>query len=332
MNSQVKHIVFLVFPEVTLLDITGPYEVFTQANEHLRSKENNYPFSYELHSVSINKIKNQRTSSGMIIHCEESIYTIDYEIDILFIPGVPNFRVDQYELPFAVLKWIKEQAKHVRRICSICTGSFFLAQAGILEGKKVTTHWAKCETLSRNYADINVDRNSIFVKDGNIYTSAGISSGMDLTLALIEEDLGKTFALEIARQMVLYLKRPGSQSQYSTALTNQEIDHRPIQDICSWMREHLSENLTIETLAEKALMSSRNFARVFVRETGITPGKYLDKLRVEAACRYLVDTNLSLKEIALLSGLGSIDNMRRIFIKTINISPIDYRNNFSTTK
>jgi transcriptional regulator GlxA family with amidase domain len=153
---------------------------------------------------------------------------------------------------------------------------------------------------------------------------------MDLALALIEEDLGKAPALEIARQMVLYLKRPGSQSQYSPVLIHQHTDYRPIQEICNWIQEHLQESITVEALAEKVSMSPRNFARIFVRETGITPAKYIDKLRIETACRYLVDTHLSLKEIAVRCGLGSIDNMRKVFSKYINISPADYRKNFRT--
>lgn len=330
MDDKIRHIVFLVIPDATLLDITGAYEVFSQAMEHIEENKLQPDFCYQLHTLSVDKTKNVRTSSGMLIRCEENIRTFHYPIDTLIVPGVPNSRIEQYNLPKNILEWIAKQAEKVRRICSVCTGSFFLAEAGILTGRKATTHWAKCNVLSNKYFDIEVDGNSIFIKDGNIYTSAGISSGMDLALALVEEDFGKSLALEVARQMVLYLKRPGSQSQYSTVLTHQNTDYRPILEICDWILENLHETITVEDLSANILMSPRNFARVFVRETGVTPAKYIDKLRVETACRYLTDTNLSLKEIASLCGLGTPDNMRKVFFKQIKTSPAEYRKNFRT--
>ncbi|NDV68954.1 GlxA family transcriptional regulator [Dysgonomonas sp. 25] len=331
MNKEVKHIAFLIIPQATLLDITGPYEVFAQAIEYIQRNKVKTDFSYELHCLSIDKKKNIRTASGLTIECQESIKTFDYPIDTLIIPGVSNSMIEQYKLPKNVLKWINGQSKTARRICSVCTGSFFLAEAGILANKKATTHWEKSPVLQNIYPDIQVDNHPIFIKDGNIYTSAGISSGMDLALALVEEDLDKSLALEVARQMVLYLKRPGSQSQYSTVLNYQKTDYQPVQMTCGWIQEHLQETITIEDLACKTSMSPRNFARVFVRETGITPARYVDKIRLETACRYLVDTRLSLKEIASLCGLGSPDNMRKVFIKYIKTSPAEYRRNFRTS-
>lgn len=328
MNEKVIHIAFLVIPDATLLDITGPYEVFSQSLEYYHQAENRTNFKYELHTLSINRKKNVRTASGVVIQCHENIQTVDYPIDTLIIPGVPNSRIEEYKLPQYVLQWVKRQSTTIRRICSVCTGSFFLAETGLLAGKQATTHWEKCDMLHSRYPDIRIDNNPIFIKDGNTYTSAGISSGMDLALALVEEDYGKSFALEVARQMVLYLKRPGSQSQYSSVLTHQNTDHQPIQQICGWIQEHLQETMTIENLAEKISMSPRNFARVFVKEAGITPAKYIDKLRIETACRYLVDTRFSFKEIAALCGLGSPDNMRKIFIKYIKTTPVEYRRNF----
>ena len=333
MNNRSRHIAFLVIPDATLLDITGPYEVFSQAIECLAAKhKQEADVSYILHTLSIDSKKLIKTHSGLCLHCEGSIRNIDYEIDTLFIPGVPNSIHANYKLDEKVLKWIAKQAKNVRRICSVCNGTFFLAEAGILAGKRATTHWELCNKLSHCYPQIQVENDPIFIKDGNTYTSAGISTGMDLALALIEEDFGKSLAFEVAKQMVLYLKRPGSQSQYSSVLTHQNVDHRPIQEIAGWIPEHLKEVLTVEILAEQVSMSPRNFARVFVRETGITPAKYIDKLRIETACRYLVETQLSLKEVAAACGLGNMDNMRRIFLKYIQITPASYRRNFSTSK
>jgi len=328
MDNNIKHIVFLVLPDATALDITGPLEVFSQTMEYLSARKEIPDYGYQLHLVSADRRKNVRTASGIVIHCHENIDTINYPIDTLIIPGVPNSLIDTYQLPSKALRWLHRQSTTAKRICSVCTGSFFLAEAGILDGKRVTTHWEKCSLLSTRFPATRVDDNPIFIKDGNVYTSAGISSGMDLALYLVEEDLGRTIALAVARQMVLYLKRPGSQSQYSSVLTHQNTDYQPVKDTCQYIQEHLHEHFTVEALAAEVSMSPRNFARVFVRETGTTPSRYIDKLRVETACRYLADTGLSLKEIAVLCGLSSPDNMRKVFLKHISISPSDYRKNF----
>lgn len=324
MTKNIRHIVFLAIQDVTLLDIAGPCEVFTQAMEYLHGNKG----TYKLHLLSIDDNLAVQTASGFAIQCEGSIMDLDFPIDTLLIPGVPNWQIEKYKLPENVLRWIYDQSKVLRRICSVCTGSFFLAQAGVLSGHTATTHWEKCATLKQAFPDIEVENDPIFIKDNNIYTSAGISSGMDLALTLIEEDHGRAFSLEIAKQMVLYLKRQGSQSQYSTILTHQNTDYQPIQTICEWISKHLNEAITVEYLADKASMSPRNFARVFAREMKITPAKYIDKVRIETACRYLTDTRLSQKVIADLCGFGSSDNMRKVFQKHIHTSPIEYRRNF----
>ncbi len=185
-----------------------------------------------------------------------------------------------------------------------------------------------CEKLAREYPDTEVDMESIFVKDGHVYTSAGITSGMDLALALIEEDLGKSFALKIARVMVLFLKRPGNQAQYSVFLQSQEIDHEPIGKAVEWIQNHLHEEITVEKLAEYCLMSPRNFARVFAREMNITPMKYVEKLRLETAGRYLTETHLNMDEIARLCGFKNSINMNRMFLQAFQVTPSQYRGRF----
>jgi len=328
MKTEIKHIAFLVIPEATLLDITGPFEVFAQTMDCLRPGQKNTPVSYVLETLSSTRNKSVKTASGLTITCDSSIYTYSNEIDTLFIPGVPNSIQENYKLNIKVLEWITRQSLKVRRICSVCTGTFFLAKAGILQGKKATSHWDMCEILARKYPQITVESDPIFVKDGNVYTSAGISAGMDLALALVEEDFGRSLALEVAKQMVLYLKRPGNQSQFSSVLTYQKTDYRPIQQLESWVQDHLKDNLTVEVLAEQASMSPRNFARIFVREKGITPAKYIEKLRIEMACRFLVESQLTLDEIAGQCGLQNSDNMRRVFLKNLNTTPSSYKKNF----
>lgn len=323
-----KHIVFLVIPDSTLLDITGPYEVFAQASSCIRNSKERFPFEYKLHTLSVTDERLVKTASGFSICCDKTLDSFCEKIDTLIVPGFPN---DMYvELDNNVLQRIKQESLSARRICSVCTGTFFLAATGILNGKKAVTHWEMCDKLAEKYPAIRVERDPIFVKDGKIYSSAGISSGIDLALALIEEDCGRSTALEVAKQMVLYLKRSGNQSQFSMMLKHQDTDYRPIHDIIRKISDKLNEKLTVEKLAEEVSMSPRNFARIFVREIGITPGRYIEKLRVETACHYLVETRLTLKEIAAKCGLDSIDNMRRQFVKHLQITPSAYRINFKT--
>jgi transcriptional regulator GlxA family with amidase domain len=230
----------------------------------------------------------------------------------------------------STLRWLQEHASTIRRLGSVCTGAFILAEAGILNGRKATTHWMACEKLARLYPGISVEADPIFIKDGNIYTSAGISTGMDLALAMVEEDYGREIALRVARHLVLYLKRPGNQSQFSMVLSLQKVDYQPIQELQDWMIEHLDEELTVEIMAERASMSPRNFARVFLRETGITPAKFIEKLRFETARRRLEETNLTLEEISRECGLSGADIMRRLFLRHLKTTPSDYRRNFQT--
>lgn len=323
MNKTLKHIAFLVVPNATLLDITGPYEAFSLAAQCINSHPDKFGSTYILHSLSTNRNEIVQTSSRLCLLCETSIKAIDYEIDTLFIPGIPESLEDMVDS--RTLSWIGQQAIQVRRICSVCTGAFILAEASVLNNKKVATHWKLCSQLAKDYPTLTVDSESIFVKDGNIYTSAGVSSGIDLALALIEEDFGRALALEVARELVVYLKRPGNQPQFSVALKHQDSDYKPIQNIKDWLLEHLKEKITVEQLAEQALMSPRNFARVFTQETGITPAKYIAKLRLEAACRFITETQLTFETIAYECGLSNTDNMRRLFLRHLKITPADYK-------
>lgn len=326
---EYKHIAFLVMSEATLLDITGPYEVFNQALECIKATGANTKYMYQLHTLSAENTKSVRTASGLKMQCDDFFDSFNYQIDTLFVPGVPNSLQEDYRLKKKILDWIATQSATVRRVCSVCTGTFFLAEAGILNNRRATTHWEMCSKLAENYPDVSVDKDSIFVRDGNIYTSAGISSGMDLALSLVEEDYGRDLSLDVARQMVLYLKRQGSQSQFSSVLKHQATDYRPVQDIEDWIIENLNNVITVEKMAERVSMSPRNFARVFVRETGITPARYVDKVRIERACWYLAESQWSLKEIAEKCGLGNPDNMRRVFLKYIHTTPMEYRRNFN---
>jgi transcriptional regulator GlxA family with amidase domain len=317
----VKHIVLLITHNSTLLDFAGPLEVFTKAIDKAGPV-------YQTHIVSLEETNQIRTSSGMQITCEANYAEVGLPIDTLIIAGLPK------DLPRNIhpkaIAWIQKQGPHIRRICSVCSGAFILAEAGLLNGRKATTHWSLCERLAAAYPDVAVDVAPIFVKDGNVYTSAGITTGMDLALALLEEDMGKGFALEIARQMVLFLKRPGNQAQYSAVLAAQSIDHAPVKEAVAWIMENLKEEITVEELAEKVLMSPRNFARVFVKEMNITPVKFMEKMRVEAACRSLTEQHYTQEEIAGACGFKNAENMRRVFLKVFDVTPSEYRKRFQT--
>ena len=253
--------------------------------------------------------------------------SIDFKIDTLLIAGKGDLdEITNKKL----IDWLKHNTKSIRRICSICEATFILAEAGFLNKRKATTHWRSCDKLERLYPDIKVEKDSIYVKDGHIYTSAGISTGIDLSLALVEEDFGREIALMVARILVLYLKRPGNQSQFSNVLMHQSVDYEPIKLIQDWILNNLDKVLTVEVLAQKALMSPRNFARVFLRETGVTPAKYVEKLRLETARRRLEESKLTLEQISNECGIGGTDNLRRIFIRHLRTTPSDYRRNFTT--
>lgn len=328
-QQEIRHVVIMASPNSTLLNIAGPLDVFVKATERIDSLMDKVGFKYKTHVVSVEKGKQVDTTSGLPILTEGCYKNIDYPIDTLILSG--RSCSPDYQIKSEFIDWVKEQSTVVRRICSVCSATFILAEAGILNGRKATTHWMKSDQLSQMYPQIDVQIAQIFVKDGNVYTSGGITSGIDLALALIEEDLGKLFSLHIARWMVVFLKRPGNQAQFSTLLDCQNIENLSIRKVCEWILTHLNEDLTVERLAEYSAMSPRNFARVFVRELHVTPAKYIDKLRVENACQYLIETQLSLDEIASQCGLKSAENLRRQFIKLLDITPTQYRRSFMSS-
>lgn len=326
---RIRHIVFLVPPNTTLLTTVGPLEVFAKAIDLFDSGRGDMNFRYQTHVVSMDNGKQINTSSGLPILSEGSYTEIDYPIDTILVTGLGCYLDPGQKV--AMLEWLKNQSGRIRRICSVCSGAFVLAEAGLLDGRKATAHWSKNEELAQDFPSIDVQIARIFIKDGNIYTAAGITSGMDLALALIEEDLGQSFALDVARWLVLYLKRPGNQSQFNTYLDCKKIGHPTMRKVCEWILDHLREDITVEDLAEQAAMSPRNFARVFVRVLRITPAKFINKLRVENAGRHLIETRLSLDEIAYHCGLKTSENLRRQFLNFFEVTPYQYRKSFQSS-
>jgi transcriptional regulator GlxA family with amidase domain len=228
----------------------------------------------------------------------------------------------------AVLEWIHKWAPRARRVCGVCAGAFVLAAAGLLDGRRATTHWYFCQQLATKYPKIKVDPEPIFVRDGKIYTSAGVTAATDLALALVEDDFGSEVALRIARSCVMFLRRPGGQSQFSTPLSFAASSQSPLNKLQVWILDHLHEKLPLEQLAARVNMSPRNFARVFARDFGMTPGDYLDRVRVEASRKRLEETNENVERIASETGFGTASTMRRAFLRILMVTPNDYRERF----
>ena len=227
-----------------------------------------------------------------------------------------------------LIRWIRSAARRSRRVTSVCSGAFLLARAGLLEGRTCTTHWASTAELARRHPELTVDPNPIFVRDGNVWTSAGVTSGMDLSLALVEEDLGRETAVEIARWLVLFLQRPGGQAQFSTHLSAQLAERRPLRELQSWIADNLDADLRVEALAERAAMSPRNFARFFRRETGMTPAAYVEELRVERARQLLEESTDPVELVSARCGFGTPETMRRAFSRRVGVAPAAYRARF----
>ena len=310
-----------------LLDFAGPSDVFTNADNCLQASGLND--GYEVLIAAATADRTVKAATGVEIHCPYHAMEISFPIDTLIIAG-NDFREASTNALKEFYTWLgKVNSKNTRRIASICGGAFALAKAGLLEGKRATTHWDLSERLKKEYPSVQVNPNHFFTNDGNVYTSAGVSSGIDLSLALVEEDFGKDIAIRVARKLVFYLSRPGFQSQFGNLLPVYESENIAGK-IQIWLREHLHEPLDVARIANQMNMSTRNFTRVFHRETGIPPAKFIEKLRVEAARKCLEDTDIPIERIAEHCGLGNLVSMRRTFLRHLMTTPSDYRRTFRT--
>jgi len=324
-----RRIVFVAGPGTEILDLVGPLQVFARASDIYRRNNSGAPI-YSIEVVSISPGRSLTANCGLRFHADKTFRQLRGKIDTLLVAG--GDAIEQNKINPEAVRWLKQIAKRARRVGSVCTGAMLLARAGLLDGRRVTTHWNWCETLVRRAPRADVDPDPIFVRDENIYTSAGVTTGMDLALALVEEDYGSRLALETARNLVLYLRRPGGQSQFSAALSLQATDRKPLRELEAWVLEHLDTPLTVPDLAQHLAMSPRNFARVFTREMKTTPAKFVERLRVEAARRRLEESQNSMETIANECGFGSVNSMRNVFQRTLKISPGQYRRHFRHAK
>ncbi|HLM83376.1 MAG TPA: helix-turn-helix domain-containing protein [Terriglobales bacterium] len=322
-----KTIVFLAAPNTQILDVAGPFQVFVRAADLYIQEHPGRERPYKVVLASTSAQKAVLTNCGLVLTGTETYRTLQGPVDTLLIAGGSG--LDEATRDKQLLAWLRRTAPRVRRSGSICTGAFLLAAAGLLDGKRVTTHWKWAADLAKRCKGAKVDPDPIFIRDGNTYTTAGVTAGMDLALALVEQDLGSALALRVARELVLYLRRAGGQSQFSTAMSLQASDRKQIEEIRAWALDHLDQNLPVEKLAAKAGMSPRNFARIFVKDTGTTPARFVERLRVEAARRRLEESPDKLEKIANDCGFRSITSLRRSFVRVLRVPPADYRHRFS---
>jgi transcriptional regulator GlxA family with amidase domain len=321
-----RTICFLIYPGCQSLDVCGPYEVFAGANTYLRARGR--PDAYKLVLAGWRK-RTLRTESGLGLVADIDVRGILGNPDTLFVPGSLDTR--QPERNPELVRALRRLAKKSRRIAGVCSGAFFLAAAGLLDGRRATTHWAACGELARRYPKISVDPDPIYVCDRNIYTSAGVTAGIDLSLALVETDLGRDVALTIARWLVLFLRRPANQKQFSAQLRGQLAERDALRRLQGFIADHLNEDLSVERLAKLAGMSPRNFARCFRAEVGMTPARYVAQVRLEAARRMLEDSMERIEAIAANCGFGTPETLRRTFLRELKTIPREYRNRFQST-
>jgi transcriptional regulator GlxA family with amidase domain len=310
----VRKLVFVTYPGITALDLVGPNEVLGASG------------GYDI-SIAALAAGPLRTTRGPGIVAERALASIRGPIDTMIVVGGEG--AIEAAKDDALVAAVATLARRSRRVASVCTGSFLLAAAGLLDGKRATTHWVSCDHLARKFPNVIVDPDPIFVRDGDVWTSAGVTAGMDLALAMVAEDLGQEVALKVARQLVMYVQRPGGQSQFSAQLENQ-AERDLLRELQAYVAEHPDEDHSVERLAARVAMSPRNFARVFRADVGCTPAVYVERTRVEVARRLLETTSLPVDEIGRAAGFGTPETLRRAFARRVGTTPTEYRDRFRT--
>lgn len=321
-----RRIVLVGFNGLQALDLVGPLEVFAKARERAPDV-GAAPFRYEILVASAGGGLVD-TTSGLQLASAVSLSDLPDDLDTIMVVGGAVDMLDGSDEGVTLVEWLRARAPSARRVASVCTGAFLLAAAGLLEGRRATTHWASCAILQRMCPTTTVVADAIYVADGNVYTSAGITAGIDLALALVEQDLGAAVALAVARDIVLYLRRPGGQSQFSASLAAQAQASDRFRELLAWIAENPTENLGVLELADRAAMSERNFGRLFKAQTGMTPATYVELVRLDRAKMLLETTKWPLARVADRSGLGTVATLIRAFNRRLGVTPEAYRARF----
>jgi len=311
----------LAFPDFQLLDVSGPADVFAEAARQLGD-----PRAYSVQVIGTEPGV-LRSSCGLRLVVDATVSTVRGKLDTLLVAGSPE--VEALRSGQELHRWLQTQSRSVRRLGSVCTGAFVLGAAGLLDGRIATTHWNNVAQLRDEYPQVLLEPDAIYVKDGNLYTSAGVTAGLDLALAMVEEDHGRELALRVARELVMFLKRPGGQSQFSANLAAQTAEKSHIREVQEHVLSNLKADLSVPQLATRAGMSERNFTRVFHEETGMTPAQFVEKARIDEARRQLEDSDDPLKRLAANVGYANLDAFSRAFNRRIGVSPSEYRRQFA---
>jgi transcriptional regulator GlxA family with amidase domain len=316
--SREPRVVIVGFESAQILDVTGPLEVFSSASRFLQIPR----YATEIVSTGGGTV----LSSSGLQFATTPIESVVGPIDTLVVSGGRD--MGQAVADAALVQNIRRVAGQSRRVTSVCSGAFLLAAAGLLDGRRATTHWDECALLGQTYPQVSVEPDSLYVQDGNVWTSAGVTAGIDLALALVAEDHGRTAAATVARRLVVYLRRSGGQAQFSALLAAQSANEEPIRELLEWLPEHLTDDLSVPVLAARSHLSERQFSRLFKSEMGTTPAEYVEALRMENACRLLETTATTMEQIARNSGFGTPETMNRAFRRRLNTTPTDHRHHF----
>lgn len=322
-ERELRTVAIVAYEGIEILDAAGPIEVFDMANrEEVENGPGHPAYTIRVLAGSAGPFA---TSCGVGLVADSAWERFDEPIDTLIVVGSSDAYLYPALADRRLIEWLRATGPAVRRLVSVCTGAFLLAEAGLLDGRRATTHWMDLQRLRGRYPLVCVEPDVIYVRDGSVATSAGVSSGMDLALALVEEDLGRKLALEVARRMVLFLKRPGGQTQLSSHLRAQMAADSPLTPLLEWLQENIHLDPSVDELAGRAAMSPRNFSRVFVRDMGMTPAKYVDQIRFERALQLLDNSGKPLSAIAGETGYSSDEQLRRAFQRRMGITPQEYR-------
>ncbi len=316
---RTREVVFVVFPGLQALDLVGPMEVFAGANREVGTT------AYRIR-VAAAQAGAVTSAAGLDLHAPTALADVRGGIDTLVVVGGDGTAAAAQD--DGLVDEVRRIARSARRVTSVCSGAFVLARAGLLDGRRATTHWTVCDLLAELFPAVEVDPDPIFVRDGDVYTSAGVTAGMDLSLALVEDDLGRDVALAVARRLVLFLRRPANQSQFSAPLAAQMAERDGLRDAQRRVVEHPEQDCSVAALARLAAMSERHFARCFTEEVGMTPARFVERVRVETARRLLEDTDDGVEAVAARAGFGTAETMRRTFLRVVRTSPSDYRSRF----
>ena len=320
--AMIKNIAFIIFPGVQSLDVTGPMDVFSEANLFLPADA-----AYRLQVIGLERGP-LPCSNGLLMQAHRHFSEVDEDLDLLLVAGGPA--LPQQTQDAAVNRWLRAACGRARRFGSICNGAFILAGAGLLDGRVVTTHWNDAAALALGYPATQVEADRLFVQDGALYTSAGVTAGIDLSLYLLAQDHGPEVALSVARRLVVFTQRASGQSQFSPYLTPYVEAASLLAQVQRYVLDHLPDDLTLAVLSAAVKMSSRNFSRVFVREAGITPAEFVEGARVDAARVLLESSSDPLKTVAFACGFRNANLMRAVFVRRLGVSPQQYRFNFSS--